>query len=58
MIRFTVDLTPDEFKVLKTMVHAILIDIQGDGTLDDEDDDNLTSLNAKLVTEIDNHITI
>lgn len=55
MIRFQVDLTPNELQVLKRMVFGPLMDIQGDGTLSDRDDDDLTSLNAKLLKEIESH---
>ena len=55
MIRFCVELTPNELKVLHMMLQTVLLDTQGDGTLSEQDDDDLTSLNAKLAHEIGNH---
>lgn len=55
MKRFSVELTQGELNVLAEMVRSVLIDIQGNGSLSDEADDNLTSLNAKLLAEIRNH---
>lgn len=55
MHRFQVDLTPGELKVLARMVDQVLEFIQGDGSLSDEMDDDLTSLNQKLLAEARNH---
>lgn len=55
MNRFQIELTPGELLVLRKMVLGPLMARQGDGSLPDDEDDNLTSLNTKLLAEARKH---
>lgn len=52
MKRISVELTPEEFAVFKKMIVTLLMDAQGNGSLSDDEDDALASLNFKLLREI------